>query len=818
MPSLRTVLLRSVLLRSAIFRSDRFRTERAGVPGSRVAPARPVRTQAAGARVCRSAAVGGPGWTLSVSNSRIATSFVVFQCFVAIAALSTPSALAADWPSWRGSENRGYSRETSLPATWSPDGENLLWSKDFGARSSPVVHGNRVYLLNLVGEGVTEQERVVCLDAQTGKELWEHRFNVFLTDIPNTRVGWASPVVDVETGNVYVHGVQGLFICLDPQGRVIWERSLAEEFGKISGYGGRTHTPIIDEDRVIISFLNSSWGPQGKGGHRYLALDKRSGAVVWWAEPGGAPHDTTYSHPAIAIIRGERLLIAGNADGSIHAIRARTGQTVWSFRLSKRGLNASVVVRGDLVYACHSEDNLDTADMGRVVCIDATGTGDVTATHEKWRANEVGVGYSTPALDDDSLYVVDNSANIICFDPLTGEKRWVQSAGTVMKASPVVADGKLYLGSVSGSFSIFEISKTGAKLLSEHTFSTPDGRPLEVNGSVAIASGRIYFPTSLGLYCIGAKEWKGTSGAEERLRPETKPAPGAVGAFVQLVPADVTLYPGQSVFFKARLFDDRGRYLEDVIPTFAARGLAASIGAEGKLTIPSLDPAARGSGFQQGFVVAAVNGVEGQARVRVVPKLPLRLDFEDIETGKTPVGWIGASPVKFEVVEKDGSKVFSKKPDDPRFVQVETYFGLPTWTNYTVQADVLGTTKRRQMPNIGLINARYQFQILGNTQRAQIVSWIPGPRIEAKVPFAWKPDQWYRMKFRIDRDGDKAVVRGKVWARGDAEPAEWTVTMTDPVPTWTGSPGMTGYSAGTTDRSPGTSIYWDNIVVEPSAP
>ena len=189
------------------------------------------------------------------------------------------------------------------------------------------------------------------MDAESGKVLWRYAFNIFLTDIPSTRVGWSNPCVDPETGNVIVHGVQGVFVCIDKDGKMVWHHSLTEEFGRISGYGGRTHTPMVDEGRVIISFLNSSWGKQGRGSHRYLALDKLTGEVVWWSTPGGAPLDTTYSMPSVAVLDGVRTLVVGCADGNVYGLKSATGEKIWTFRLSKRGLNASVIVHGGLVYA-----------------------------------------------------------------------------------------------------------------------------------------------------------------------------------------------------------------------------------------------------------------------------------------------------------------------------------------------------------------------------------------------------------------------------------------------------------------------------------
>jgi hypothetical protein len=355
---------------------------------------------------------------------------------------------AADWASWRGPTQDGVSYEKGLPAS----AEEVLWRAPFGGRSTPVIVGGRVFGINLAGEGVMEQDRVFALDLHTGKLLWEHRFNVFHTDVPNTRVGWASLVADPETGYVYAHGVEGMFLCLDRDGRLIWSRSLTELYGRISGYGGRTHTPILDEDRVVISFVNSSFGAHAVGAHRYLAMDKRTGEVVWWGAPGGKPEDTTYSTPVVAVINGQRLLIAGNADGAIYAMNARTGNKVWGFNLSQRGMNSSVVVDGYRVYAAHGDENFDSTAMGRVVCIDGRGSGDITKTHEIWRRDGLEVGYSSPLLHGGRLYVVENSGVLRCLDATSGKDIWRQSVGRIGKGSPVWGDGKIYVTTADGRF------------------------------------------------------------------------------------------------------------------------------------------------------------------------------------------------------------------------------------------------------------------------------------------------------------------------------------------------------------------------------
>ena len=100
---------------------------------------------------------------------------------------------AADWPEWRGPSRDGHSTETNLPGKWSPKGENLAWRIPIGSRSSPVVFGNRIYLNTPTGDPANTQERLVALDAETGKIVWERRFSLYLSDVPQHRSSWASP-------------------------------------------------------------------------------------------------------------------------------------------------------------------------------------------------------------------------------------------------------------------------------------------------------------------------------------------------------------------------------------------------------------------------------------------------------------------------------------------------------------------------------------------------------------------------------------------------------------------------------------------------
>src|ERR1700683_861272 len=132
---------------------------------------------------------------------------LLFSATVLLTAAAVPS--GGDWPGWRGPNRDGISHEKNLPEKWSLAGQNLAWKAPYGGRSAPIVMGDHLYLQNSAGQGETQQERVMCFNADTGKLLWEYRFNIFQSDVPPHRVGWASPEADPETGNVYAFGVNG---------------------------------------------------------------------------------------------------------------------------------------------------------------------------------------------------------------------------------------------------------------------------------------------------------------------------------------------------------------------------------------------------------------------------------------------------------------------------------------------------------------------------------------------------------------------------------------------------------------------------------
>jgi outer membrane protein assembly factor BamB len=698
---------------------------------------------------------------------------------------------ASDWPEWRGPRRDGTSAETNLPARWSPGGENVAWSLDFGGRSAPVVFGNRLYLQTVTtGDVSTSQERLVAVDVDSGKVVWERRFSIYMSDVPQHRAGWASPAVDPATGIIYVFTVGAELIALAPDGKPVWTRSLPEEYGAITTHGGRTTSPIVEGDKVILNTLIQNWGADlGRPGNRYFAFDKRTGQTIWVSSPQARHWDTNYSTPIVADVNGQRLMIVGGTDGVFHGLQVNTGKPVWSLEVSKRAILNSALFRDNTVYLSHGEENIDTTEMGMVAAIDATGSGALTGKVIKWVTRGFLPTFSSPVMDNERLYSVDNSAILGAFDLKSGKLVWQKTLGTLQKGSPVLADGKLYVGTENGKFYILSPTAAGADVLDEDVIGSP-ADPEPIVASPAVADGRIYVvslgspnnPGSTGhLYAIGTRRKTGTTG--------TTGTSGTTGtepvAQVQVFPYEALLDPGQKQAFTVKLFDAKGNFIRSE-PATAAKwsvdGLSGAVGPDGTYV-------AAASGGSAGFVKATVGEVTGQARVRVIPPLPWTYDFNG---DKTPMPWWTANQ-KSTIGQVDGQGVLVRPRDDSVGRRARIIMGRPEWSNYTVETDVRGTESRRQRGDIGLINQRYILVLFGNTQKLELQPWVAADEMTVRVPFEWALNTWYRMKLRVDNRNDgTTLVRGKVWPTGQPEPAGWTIEKIDKIPHRQGAPGVYG--------------------------
>ncbi len=814
----------------------------------------------------------------------------------------TSDAAEMDWPHWRGPEMNGVSRETGLIEKWSPKGKNLLWKREnLGSRSTPIVMNGKLYTIcRDQPETKFEGEKVVCVDAATGETIWENRWNVFLSDVPDTRVGWSSVCGDPTTGNVFALGVCGYFQCIDGKtGKTIWSRSLSEEYGLLSTYGGRTNFPIIIDNQVIISAIVIGWGKMAKPAHRFISFDKRNGIPVWFESTRILPYDTTYSSPIDTVLNGQRAIVFGSGDGGVHAFQPRTGKNIWTYNVSRRGINTSPLVVDDHVYIGHGEENVGSSKMGAFFAIDGSLKGDISKTGTLWKHEEWYVGKSTPLMVDGKLIVVEDNANLVVVDPATGKELSHKKLGTMMRSSPLYADGKIYTCTANGRWYTLKLDGNKVKILHRMRLNGE-----ESYGSPIVSHGRIYVPTTAALYCIGDKNQKPS--AEPRPKPlkEASDPRDLQPVHLQLVPVECLLKPGQKQKFSARIYNRRGQFLSELDP----EDVKYEIKGQGTIGKTGIYSSSEKMTKPDAVIVTATYGankIQGSSRIRVVPGLPWKIDFSD---GKVPVTWVGAryrSVVidealfqkltqkevqsgqlyiylmssfinsgrpqlafnnktprqtwnsmtrylrltdKIDTVEKakaflepslknlaeekvieswkwegekysdvslmikrgsrkiDGNGVMVKITTIPKGTRSQSWMGHVDFHDYTIQADVMGHIKDGKVPDIGLIGARYTFDMMGASQQLQIRTWPPQLRMAKTVPFQWKPNVWYTMKFKTAIKDGKAILKGKVWPRFQKEPDQWMVEAVDEIPSLSGSPGLFG-------NAKDAEVFYDNIAV-----
>jgi len=751
----------------------------------------------------------------AISLAIVATTLAgMLPCTASAQDAAAKQSKRADWPYWRGPAYDGSADATGLPDDWDPkggDGSNLIWKReDLGGICTPIVMDGRLYTIQRADEGTSEEaERVVCLDAATGETLWENRYNVWLSDVPAERVGWTSVVGDSETGNVYVLGACGLFLCIDAKsGETVWKTPLHEQYGLLSTYGGRTNFPVIHEDLVIISGILINWGEYAKPNHRLIAFNKRTGEPVWMSGTKDLPEDTTYSAPSLVTIDGQRQLILGAGDGAIWGFQPRTGKPLWHYDLSRRGIYATPLVVGDMVFATQSEENVDGRSMGAVVGLRISGVGDETKVEEVWKREDVIVGYSEPVVIGDRLYVVDDRCKMWIFDTATGEPIVEQKSflSSRQRSALLTADGKIYVLSENGPWAVLKPTDKGFEVLNKGRL-----RDTQFSGSPIVADAKLYFPSTTCLYCVGSESSSQTSvEMSKSMGEETPVSENEQATQLVVVPAEVIVKPGESVEYSILAYNRLGQKVEtpDGVRLSVQGPKDKEVGTiEGTRFTAAKDVAHTGATIQATLGDSAGSASSGIARVRIIPNLPWKFTFDGLSD--PPLSWVGAR-YRHVVKPVDGSPALVKITTIPKGARSRAMMGPSDLSEYTITADVRGARMNEKLPDIGVSAHGYVLDLMGISQQLQIRTWAAQLRMAETIPFSWQEDRWYRIKLKAEIEGQPpaavAVLKGKVWPKEEAEPDQWTITARDKSPNLNASPGLYG-------NAKDAEIYIDNVEV-----
>ncbi len=398
---------------------------------------------------------------------------------------------AGNWPQWRGPELNGVSQETGLPLKWS-NTENVAWKLAMPSRTgaTPIVWGDHVFLNVADGDNL----EVWCVDRNQGTVRWKAPMGGGNFKINKQNMSSPSPVTDGR--NVWVMTGTGILKEFDFNGKELWVRDIQKDYGRFGLNWGYASSPLLYEDSLYVQVLH---GMKTDDPSYVLRIDKKTGKTIWRVErPTDAVHESpdSYTTPALLRYEGRTEIVITGGD-AITGHDPATGKELWrgvGFNPTKYGAQriiASPVVWGDMIFA--------PTRVKPLIAFRAGGRGDISQSHKMWSFDN-GPDVPTPVTDGKYFYSVNDRGILWCLDARTGKEVYggQRLKPAIYSSSPVLADGKLYVGNEEGLISVvkagpqFEILAENA--LGEYMLSSP-----------AISDGQIFVRTEKFLYCIGRR-------------------------------------------------------------------------------------------------------------------------------------------------------------------------------------------------------------------------------------------------------------------------------------------------------------------------
>lgn len=413
------------------------------------------------------------------------------------------------WPQWRGN-GLGVSTETQVPLDWSTT-NGVLWRTPLPGRghSSPVILDGRIYLTtDLEGEAIAgvqparhilnnedfkhpeafgadlkHELRVLCLDARTGKLLWNQlAYTGPAFDDRHRKGSYAAPTVAAETDRVFAYfGSEGLY-CFDTKGSLLWSNSV----GGLATLGlGAAASPVLGAKTVIVQC------DQDNGEHSFIAgFDKQTGKQLWKI---ARQVSVSWATPMVVTAGGREQVIASGSE-KIVAYDAATGEEIWSHEGLENNAVPSPVANDRTAYL------VSGYPKKRVLAIALGAKGDLTGTTNLLWKYDKGSGYvPSPLLLGSELYLMTDSGLLSCLDAQTGAVRYDSERlpdPAKFTASPVAVGGHLLLTSEAGDTFVL---KAGTKY--EFVRKNPVGE--KVYASLALSGGHIFIRGETNLFCIG---------------------------------------------------------------------------------------------------------------------------------------------------------------------------------------------------------------------------------------------------------------------------------------------------------------------------
>ncbi len=422
-----------------------------------------------------------------------------------------------NWPQWRGSSSSGVSFETGLPTKWGVS-ENIVWKISLAGlgASSPIVWDELVFVTSQIGsapvregsqpklsrddqslvvrenpmggqrrEPVSEDSEVFLVveafNRADGSRLWEYRVQA-AGPFPqlHEKHNLATPTPTTDGTHIYAWFGNGRIVCLDTAGNLTWSRHLGLEYSPFQNQWGHGSSPVLYNDLLILLCDH-------KSDSYLLALDKNTGKERWNVDRGSGR--VSHSTPLVVQVPlGDELIV--NSSERIDAYDPASGRLLWYAGKPRQTPIPTPVFHDSVIYMSRGYRNSD------FLAIRPGGRGDVSVSHILWRTPG-GASYVPSIVHYDGLLYMTNEVGVVsCAEARTGKRVWRHRLSGVFYASPVAADGKVYLVSETGETFVLRAGREPDVLarnnLEERFIASP-----------AISNRHLFLRSDRTLFCIG---------------------------------------------------------------------------------------------------------------------------------------------------------------------------------------------------------------------------------------------------------------------------------------------------------------------------
>jgi outer membrane protein assembly factor BamB len=421
---------------------------------------------------------------------------------------------AQNWPSFRGPNASGVADGAAPPVNWNVEkSEKILWKTSIPglSHSSPIVWGNNVFLITAIsadesagfkakdrGIGLAEDSakhiwKIYNLDRQTGRVVWE---KTAYEGVPRAKrhvkatQANSTPVTDGKYV-VALFGSEGLD-CYDLKGKLLWKKDLGVLnpglWDDPTSSWGHSSSPIIYRDLVIVQ----------ADGHKQsflAAFNLKDGKQAWRVERGEI---TSWTTPTLFESQGRTILIV-NGGRYIRGYDPLTGKEIWRFSDNDTQVKMQApLIANELIYITGGYP------PGRpMYAFRAGATGDISLKPGQdsnefiaWKAAKGSPYTPTPIIYGDIFYTCADNGVLSAYDAKTGERIYQERLPSSFSASPVAANGRIYLASEDGDVYVV---KAGRQF--ELLATNPMGQALMA--TPAITGGMMIFRAGTQVYAVG---------------------------------------------------------------------------------------------------------------------------------------------------------------------------------------------------------------------------------------------------------------------------------------------------------------------------